>query len=182
VNCFWNMMKTLAGPSSAELSIPGAPNRLPRILHPICALCPVGDTNRCPRLARSPIATVNDVRFGRLRRGSYEVTSLNRHHQNHSRRSEECQQAHSQLIHRAQPSQKHAAYQGPLHNKNEMTHRSASYQILVRKTRHDECGTDAAIITLGSNYIMRTHKHRSTNKRELPFRCNHWRRITLTHC
>ena len=103
--------------------------------------------------------------------------SMNGHHQT------ACQQATSQLIHRAQASQKHAAHEGgPLHNKTRMTHRSASYQKLVRKTRHGECGTDAVIITLGSNYIIRTHKHRLSNKRELPFRCNHWRRATLTHC
>jgi hypothetical protein len=44
---------------------------------------------------------------------------------------------------------------------------------LVHKTRHGECRTDAVITTLGSNYIIRTHKQRLRNKRELPFRCNH---------
>jgi hypothetical protein len=33
-----------------------------------------------------------------------------------------------------------------------------------------------------SDYIIRTHKHRSRNTREIAFRCNHWRRATLTHC
>jgi hypothetical protein len=32
-----------------------------------------------------------------------------------------------------------------------------------------KCTTDAVIKTLGSNYIIRTHKQRSRNKRELPF-------------
>ena len=46
-------------------------------------------------------------------------------------------------------------------------------QKLVYKRCTGECGT-AVITTLGSNYIIRTHKHRLRNKRELPFRRNHW--------
>ena len=34
------------------------------------------------------------------------------------------------------------------------------------QTLHGECGIGAVITTLGSNYIIRTHKHRPRNKRE----------------
>jgi hypothetical protein len=39
----------------------------------------------------------------------------------------------------------------------------------AHKTLHGECVSDAAVITPSSDNIIRTHKHRLGNKRELPF-------------
>jgi hypothetical protein len=37
-------------------------------------------------------------------------------------------------------------------------------------------------LRLSSKVIIRTHKHRSTNKREPLLRSNQWRRVPLVHC
>jgi hypothetical protein len=45
----------------------------------------------------------------------------------------------------------------------------SSVEIWLTKTLHSECGSDAVIITPSSDNIIRTHKHRLGNKRELAF-------------